>query len=104
MPLYEYKCSSCGKNFEKLQKFSDAPLTTCECGENGAVSRLLSPPSFHLKGGGWYKDGYGSGKSSASATPAGSSAKADTKSSGESSSTSTASTSSSSSTDSKPAA
>jgi putative FmdB family regulatory protein len=63
MPLYEYKCSKCDRTFEKMQKFSDPPLTSCNCGENGAVQRLISPPAFHLKGGGWYKDGYGSGKS-----------------------------------------
>lgn len=63
MPLYEYKCSKCEKTFEKRQKFADAPLTVCECGDGGPVQRALSTPAFHLKGGGWYKDGYGSGKS-----------------------------------------
>jgi putative FmdB family regulatory protein len=63
MPIYEYKCGACGQRFEKLQKFSDAPLTTCECGKEGSVTRLITPPAFHLKGGGWYKDGYGSGSS-----------------------------------------
>lgn len=57
MPLYEYRCSKCGKVFEVLQKFSDQPLTTHpECG--GAVERLLSASSFQLKGGGWYVTDY----------------------------------------------
>ena len=62
MPIYEYRCNACSKTFEKLQKFSDPPLTVCDCGEQGKVERLLSPPAFHLKGGGWYKDGYGGAK------------------------------------------
>src|SRR5579872_7311110 len=57
MPLYEYKCHSCGKTFEVIQKFSDEPLKThAECG--GEVERLLSAPAFHLKGTGWYATDY----------------------------------------------
>ena len=57
MPLYEYKCDSCGKTFEVIQKFSDEPLTVHpECG--GKVERLLSAPAFHLKGTGWYATDY----------------------------------------------
>ncbi len=58
MPLYEYKCSACGRIFEVIQKFSDPPLTIHpECG--GEVVRLLSAPAFHLKGTGWYATDYG---------------------------------------------
>ena len=57
MPLYEYKCHSCGKTFEVIEKFSDEPLKThAECG--GAVERLISAPAFHLKGTGWYATDY----------------------------------------------
>jgi putative FmdB family regulatory protein len=60
MPLYEYKCHSCGKTFEVIQKFADEPLKTHpECG--GEVERLLSAPAFHLKGTGWYATDYGKG-------------------------------------------
>jgi putative FmdB family regulatory protein len=59
MPIYEYVCSSCGKEFEAIQKFSDDPLTVCSCGESGSVERKLSLSAFQLKGGGWYKDLYG---------------------------------------------
>jgi putative FmdB family regulatory protein len=60
MPLYEYKCHSCGKTFEVIQKFADEPLKTHpECGGN--VERLLSAPAFHLKGTGWYATDYGKG-------------------------------------------
>lgn len=57
MPLYEYKCHSCGKTFEVIQKFADLPLSTHNgCG--GEVERLLSAPAFHLKGTGWYATDY----------------------------------------------
>ena len=60
MPLYEYKCQSCGKTFEVIQKFADEPLKTHpECG--GVVDRLFSAPAFHLKGTGWYATDYGKG-------------------------------------------
>jgi putative FmdB family regulatory protein len=58
MPIYEYKCNSCGKKFEKIEKFSDSPLETHEeCG--GPVERLISAPSFQFKGTGWYVTDYG---------------------------------------------
>ncbi len=58
MPIYEYLCASCGFQFEEVQKFSDKPLEECpNCGKKSA-SRQVSMSAFHLKGGGWYKDGY----------------------------------------------
>lgn len=57
MPIYEYKCNSCGKKFEKIEKFSDSPLETHEeCG--GPVERLISAPAFQFKGTGWYVTDY----------------------------------------------
>ncbi|MSV35926.1 MAG: zinc ribbon domain-containing protein [Bryobacterales bacterium] len=57
MPLYEYRCSKCDKTFEVIRKFSDSPLTEHEnCG--GPVERLLSAPTFQLKGTGWYVTDY----------------------------------------------
>lgn len=61
MPIYEYKCSKCGLEFEVMQRFSDVPIKKCEkCG--GAVEKLISLSSFHLKGGGWYATEYGNKK------------------------------------------
>ena len=58
MPIYEYLCTSCGYEFEEVQKFTDPSLDECpDCGKNKA-ERQVSMSSFHLKGGGWYKDGY----------------------------------------------
>jgi len=57
MPLYEYKCESCGKTFEIIQKFSDTPLEVHdECG--GKVIRLISPSALQFKGSGWYVNDY----------------------------------------------
>ena len=65
MPIYEYLCASCGYQFEEVQKFNEPPLEECpDCGKNSA-RRQISMSAFHLKGGGWYKDGY-SGESKAS--------------------------------------
>ena len=60
MPLYEYKCHSCGDVFEIIQKFSDAPLAVHEtCG--GIVERLISTSALQFKGSGWYVTDYGKG-------------------------------------------
>ncbi len=59
MPVYEYECKECEKVFEVQQKIADAPLAVCpDC--SGPVTKLISMNSFHLKGGGWYADGYAS--------------------------------------------
>jgi putative FmdB family regulatory protein len=57
MPIYEYKCDQCGALVEAIQKFSDAPLTTCShC--QGSLRKLISQSTFHLKGSGWYVTDY----------------------------------------------
>ena len=59
MPIYEYECPACEKVLEVQQRISDDPLKTCSvCG--GKVKKLVSRSAFHLKGGGWYSDGYSS--------------------------------------------
>ena len=62
MPLYEYECEDCGHRFERIQKFSDALVSTCpSCG--GTVRKLLSSPAIQFKGTGWYVTDYaGKGK------------------------------------------
>ncbi len=70
MPIYEYRCTSCGHTLEVIQKFNDKPLKKCtEC--SGALEKLISRSAFQLKGGGWYNEGYGGGHStsSSSSTP-----------------------------------
>jgi putative FmdB family regulatory protein len=57
VPIYEYRCLKCLKEFEAMQKFSDSPLKKCPtCG--GSVKRLISRSSFQLKGSGWYLTDY----------------------------------------------
>jgi putative FmdB family regulatory protein len=58
MPLYEYQCDACGRRFEKIQKFSDAPLETCALCGKGPVKKLLSSPAIQFKGSGWYITDY----------------------------------------------
>lgn len=77
MPIYAYKCGSCGHAKDVLQKISDAPLTTCpSCGAE-SFSKQITAAGFQLKGSGWYvtdfrggNGGAGSSSSSASDTPA----------------------------------
>ena len=57
MPLYEYECNSCGHRFERLQKFSDAPVEECpDCAQS--VRRLISSSAIQFKGSGWYVTDY----------------------------------------------
>ena len=102
MPVYEYKCNACGREFEVQQRMSDPELTDCEvCGKQ-ALERLISRTAFSLKGGGWYKDLYSSSKPESKSTETKTESKSDTSSSSSSdsssSSTSTGSTSTGSST------
>ena len=61
MPVYEYKCKQCGREFEYQQRMSDPDKTVCEnC--SGELERLISRTAFQLKGSGWYKDLYSSSK------------------------------------------
>ena len=57
MPIYEYKCTKCGKEFEVLQRSFDVDEAPCEyCGAPG--KRFMSNTSFVLKGTGWYVTDY----------------------------------------------
>ena len=54
MPIYEYRCSSCGFQKEYLQKVSDPLLSVCpECSKE-TFGKMLTAAGFQLKGGGWY--------------------------------------------------
>ena len=54
MPIYEYRCSSCGHELEALQKLSEAPLVACPSCNANALVKLVSASGFQLKGSGWY--------------------------------------------------
>ncbi len=67
MPVYEYACGKCGNEFEVEQRITEEPLKRCIHCRSG-VRRLISQTTFILKGGGWYSDGYGSGKGNSGAS------------------------------------
>ena len=105
MPLYEYACDSCGARFERIQKFSDPPASTCPtCG--GPVQKLISSPAIQFKGSGFYITDYArSGQKSSEGSSSDSSGSKDGASKeGASKDTSAGKDSSSSSESSKPAA
>jgi putative FmdB family regulatory protein len=96
MPIYEYKCQKCGKQFEAFQGITEPELKSCKyC--KGKVHKLVSLSSFSLKGSGWYVTDYAGKKSPAKAEKA--ETKAETKVT--ESSTPSADTSSTTSTSSK---
>ena len=68
MPIYEYQCTKCGDEFEKIVKLNspnppctkavktDSPKILVRC--DGETKRIMSQSNFHLKGSCWAKDGY----------------------------------------------
>jgi putative FmdB family regulatory protein len=67
MPIYAYKCASCGHADDVLQKLADAPLTVCpKCGKE-SYSKQITAPQFQLKGSGWYVTDFRGGSSTAAA-------------------------------------
>jgi putative FmdB family regulatory protein len=78
MPTYEYLCKTCGHHFERMQRFSDAPLTECpQC--SGEVRRVIHPAGIVFKGSGWYITDSRKGGGDSASMPKGES-KSDTKS------------------------
>lgn len=54
MPIYEYRCETCGHELEALQKISEAPLTDCPSCGAPMLKKKISAAGFQLKGSGWY--------------------------------------------------
>lgn len=68
MPIYPYRCESCGFEKDHLQKLSDPLLDSCpECG-SASYSRQLTAAGFQLKGSGWYATDFKGGCKPAAAT------------------------------------
>jgi putative FmdB family regulatory protein len=83
MPTYEYQCKTCGHHFERVQRFSDAPLTECpHC--SGEVRRVIHPAGIVFKGSGWYITDSRKGGGDSASIPKGET-KSESKDSGESS-------------------
>ncbi len=58
MPIYKFKCDSCGYEFTVIRKMSDEGEVICENCDSSLTNKLVAKASFALKGSGWYKDGY----------------------------------------------
>lgn len=56
MPMYEFVCSKCGKKFDDLVPLGTEEILCPKCG--GVANKVMSAPSFILKGGGWASDSY----------------------------------------------
>ena len=70
MPIYAYKCGSCGHAKDVLQKISDDPLTQCpSCGQD-TFSKQITAAGFQLKGSGWYATDFKGGGAAATSAPA----------------------------------
>src|SRR5262245_33821097 len=67
MPIYEYRCSSCGHELEALQKLSEAPLRACPSCNTESLVKQVSAAGFQLKGSGWYATDFKSGAKPAGA-------------------------------------
>ncbi|MEQ1773228.1 MAG: zinc ribbon domain-containing protein [Burkholderiales bacterium] len=63
MPIYEYRCDSCGFQKEYIQRMSDALLTDCPECKKATFSKMVTAAGFQLKGGGWYVTDFKSGGS-----------------------------------------
>ena len=70
MPIYAYRCDSCGFTKDHLQKLSDAPLTTCPSCQQESYSKQLSAAGFQLKGNGWYATDFKGGSGASPKTEA----------------------------------
>jgi putative FmdB family regulatory protein len=74
MPIYAYRCASCGHSRDVLQKISDPVLTTCPVCSAEQFQKQVTAAGFQLKGSGWYvtdfRNGGGAGASAPAASPA----------------------------------
>ncbi|MCI3204228.1 MULTISPECIES: FmdB family zinc ribbon protein [Pandoraea] len=76
MPIYAYRCETCGFAKDVLQKMSDDPLSQCpECGKD-TFRKQVTAAGFQLKGSGWYVTDFRGGSGGASATASGPAASA----------------------------
>ena len=66
-PLYEFQCSNCGYQFERIMKFSDVHPNVCPECQQPTVEQVISAPAVQFKGSGWYVTDYArsGGRSSA---------------------------------------
>ena len=68
MPIYAYKCGSCGHAKDVLQKISDPALGTCPACGAEQFAKQITAAGFQLKGSGWYATDFRGGSSASSAS------------------------------------
>lgn len=71
MPIYAYRCTSCGHAKDVLQKVSDPLLTVCPACGAEAFQKQLTAAGFQLKGSGWYVTDFRNNGSGTAATSGG---------------------------------
>jgi putative FmdB family regulatory protein len=69
MPIYAYKCGSCGHQQDVLQKLSDPVLTDCPACGAATFAKQITAAGFQLKGSGWYQTDFRNGGSAPPAAP-----------------------------------
>jgi len=69
MPIYAYKCESCGFAKDVLQKISDAPLSDCPSCSKPEFKKQVTAAGFQLKGSGWYVTDFRGDKNTGAAKP-----------------------------------
>ncbi len=75
MPIYAYRCTTCGHAQDVLQKISDAVLSVCPACGAATYAKQVTAAGFQLKGSGWYVTDFRGGKTEAPAKPEGDAAK-----------------------------
>lgn len=59
MLTYTYRCRTCDHTFVTQQRITDEPGAECpKCEGTDCHRQIVQAPPFHLRGGGWYADGY----------------------------------------------
>jgi putative FmdB family regulatory protein len=69
MPIYTYRCESCGVQFEREQSYSDAPLKICPECRKKSLKKVISPVGVIFKGSGFYSTDHKSASGSGSKSP-----------------------------------
>ena len=67
MPIYAYRCASCGHQLDALQKISEAALVDCPACGAAALAKQVTAAGFQLKGSGWYQTDFRQGSKPATA-------------------------------------
>jgi putative FmdB family regulatory protein len=76
MPIYAYKCESCGAAKDVLQKISDPALTDCPACGKATFRKQVTAAGFQLKGNGWYATDFRGGSSGSAGSAASTSSSA----------------------------